>query len=136
MIANQLQRWTTAASLRVARETFSNARTGAPDLYYKRISRKLPIKMQDFQHWLCPWECPMQSEWLAVRWHKTSHGMDWQCLQLAGYKGLSVAVRLISVGCRAVGLWLIPTRLPRRMHALHSSCLLAIVFLQRMGCRC
>ena len=51
MIANQLQPWTTAASLRVARETFSNARTGAPDLYYKRISRKLPIKMQDFQRW-------------------------------------------------------------------------------------
>ena len=41
------------------------------------------------------------------------------------------AVRLIFVGCRAVWLWLMTTRLPRRMHALRSFGLLAIGFLLR-----
>ena len=44
-----LERRTWSASLRVARETFRSARTGTPVLYYKRISRKVPLKYRDFE---------------------------------------------------------------------------------------
>ena len=44
MNINWLERRTRSASLRVARETFRSARTGTPVLYYKRISRKVPLK--------------------------------------------------------------------------------------------
>ena len=43
-----LERRTRSASLRVARETFRIARTGTPVLYYKRISRKVPLKYRGF----------------------------------------------------------------------------------------
>ena len=44
MSINKLQRWTASASLRVVRETFSNIKSRSLGLYYKRISRKVPIK--------------------------------------------------------------------------------------------
>ena len=43
-----LERRTRSASLRVARETFRSATTGTPVLYYKRISRKVPLKKRVF----------------------------------------------------------------------------------------
>ena len=43
-----LERRTRSASLRVARETFRSATTGTPVLYYKRISRKVPLKKRGF----------------------------------------------------------------------------------------
>ena len=43
-----LERRTRSASLRVARETFRSAKTGTPVLYYKRISRKVPLKKRGF----------------------------------------------------------------------------------------
>ena len=48
MNINWLERRTRSASLRVARETFRSAKTGSPVLYYKRISRKVPLKYRGF----------------------------------------------------------------------------------------
>ena len=48
MNINWLERRTRSASLRVARETFRRTETGSPVLYYKRISRKVPLKKRGF----------------------------------------------------------------------------------------
>ena len=48
MNINWLERRTRSASLRVARETFRSARIGTPVLYYKRISREVPLKKRVF----------------------------------------------------------------------------------------
>ena len=48
MNKNRFERRTRSASLRVARESFRRTETGTPVLYYKRISRKVPLKNRDF----------------------------------------------------------------------------------------
>ena len=103
-----LERRTRSASLRVARETFRSATTGTPVLYYKRISRKVPLKYRGL---LTPkFPSGLRGALLLVR-HPASANFPWDgwAVQVADHSPsglllfamesirIGIAIRLLTV---------------------------------------